>query len=137
MKTFLFFKLTSRFEAFFYEANLLTTKPHVDGKLNKRFLRFHGHKTDYLIGFLLTNNNPGHKLRFPANIFHFRCANSCVITRFSMAVDFSCLQKELLGYVPLGFTHTRNFVVEKVRSIPPLVCQPNISSTQGKFPSFE
>ena len=28
-----------------------------------------------------------------------------------MAVDFSCIQKELLGYVHLGFKQVRNFTV--------------------------
>ena len=31
------------------------------GKVNKRFLRFHGHITDCLIGSPLTSKNPGHK----------------------------------------------------------------------------
>ena len=50
-----------------------------------------------------------------------------------MAVDFSCLQKELLGYVPFGFTQTRNFIIEKAKSVPPLACQPNVLNTQGKL----
>jgi len=50
-----------------------------------------------------------------------------------MAVDFPRIQKELLGYVPLGFTLTKNFTVEKEKTIPPLALQPNISNTQGKF----
>jgi len=50
-----------------------------------------------------------------------------------MAVDFSCIQKELLGYVPLGFKQARKFTVEKVKTIPPLTLQPNIANTQVSF----
>ena len=64
-----------------------------------------------------------------------RCS-SWVTVRFTMAVDFSCIQKELLGYVPLGFKQARNFTVEKVKTIPPLTLQPNIANTQGSLPLF-
>ena len=37
--------------------------------------------------------NPGHEKPGFLQIFHFGCCNSCVIARFTMAVDFSCLKK--------------------------------------------
>ena len=98
---------------------------------------FCGHINDCLIGSPLTNKNSGHNRPVFPRISHFRCENSCEIARFTMAVDFSCLQKELLGYVPFGFTQTRNFIIEKAKNIPPLACQPNVSNTQGKLDSFE
>ena len=51
-----------------------------------------------------------------------------------MATDFSRIQKELLGYVPLGFKQARNFTVEiqKVKTIPPLTLQTNIANTQSQ-----
>ena len=36
-----------------------------------------------------------------------------------MAVGFSYIQRELLSYVPIGFTQTRNFTVEKVKTTLP------------------
>ena len=81
---------------------------------------FCGHINDCLIGSPLTNKNSGHNRPVFSRISHFRCENSCEIARFTMTVDFSCLQKELLGYVPFGFTQTRNFIIEKAKNIPPL-----------------
>ena len=94
MKQFRFFKLTSPFlEAFFKVKRSFNLKTACQREVNKRFLRFHGHITDCLVGSPLTSKNPRHKRPVFPRILHFRCGNSCTIARFTMAVHFSFLKR--------------------------------------------
>ena len=48
------------------------------------------------------------------------------------AVDYASLQKELLGYKPLGSKQSENVSAEKQKLILPLQLEPNISNKQSK-----